>query len=122
MIKIYLSNSPSFAALEVYIVDIEEHSKKKRIVSFDGAGGLIAKPFDDFELPPPTMRLSGEYANDFLKGFAEAASERGIKLESDLKREGKLEAVQEHLADMRKLVFSDPIKTGNEQEPKEPIR
>lgn len=42
--------------------------------------------------------------SDMLKAFAELASGKGIKLESDLKREGQLEATKYHLEDMRKLL------------------
>ena len=45
--------------------------------------------------------------DEMIKGFAELANEKGLKLESDLKREGKLEATEKHLEDMRRIVFKD---------------
>lgn len=52
--------------------------------------------------------IPADIFDEMLKGFAEMASEKGIKLESDLKREGKLEATERHLEDMRRLVFDQP--------------
>jgi len=53
------------------------------------------------------MEIPTNIFEEMLKGFAELASEKGIKLESDLKREGRLEATTKHLEDMRTLVFKD---------------
>jgi hypothetical protein len=53
------------------------------------------------------MEIPQDVFDEMLKAFAEMASDRGIKLESDLKREGKLEATAKHLEDMRALVFKD---------------
>jgi len=58
------------------------------------------------DLPPGClMEIPRDVFAEMLKGFAEMANERGMKLESDLKREGKLEATEKHLEDMRTLVF-----------------
>ena len=40
-----------------------------------------------------------------LKALGDAIAGMGIKLDSDMKREGILEATKYHLEDMRKLVF-----------------
>jgi hypothetical protein len=60
------------------------------------------------ELPDECfMDIPSEIWEEMLKGFAELASDKGIKLDSDLKREGLLEATKFHLEDMRSLVFSN---------------
>lgn len=54
------------------------------------------------------MEIPRAVFNEMLKGFAEMANEHGLKLDSDLKREGKLEATERHLEDLRTLVFKLP--------------
>lgn len=57
-------------------------------------------------LPPEcVMEIPRDLFGEMLKAFAEMASDQGMKLDSDMKREGRLEATERHLEDMRNLVF-----------------
>ena len=60
----------------------------------------------------PTMRLSQEIAGQFFKALADALSNRGVRTENDNRLLGMLEARNEHLQDMRKLVFKDNSLTA----------
>lgn len=54
--------------------------------------------------PPPSMSFHPEVAQEFLTAMAQALDDRGIKVDSQAKVEGKLEATQHHLEDMRGLL------------------
>ena len=54
----------------------------------------------------PTLKIPGEECRSFLASMAEALREKGIKPEES-KLEGKVEALQNHLKDMRRLVFKE---------------
>ena len=91
-------------SISFYVVDEDEITKKRYLVQFTGE---LPKRIElsGYDEVSPSFRLNGISGNEFLKEMAERAAERGIKLESDLKREGKLEATEKHLEDMRKIVF-----------------
>ena len=53
----------------------------------------------------PTFRIRGrDLGNSLLKQLADALSEVGIRTDHDYKIQGKLEAVQYHLEDLRTLL------------------
>ena len=54
----------------------------------------------------PTMSVTGEFADEFMQAFAEELASHGIKTDNDHKIAGLLEAKNDHLEDMRKLVFN----------------
>lgn len=99
MLKIFIQSVDY--GYETEIAFIEEKCNGKR---------FIAKPvnleFKELETGDlPTLRLSNVVAEQFLKGLAEALDKQGIKTENDFKIQGLLEAKENHLEDMRKLVF-----------------
>jgi len=74
----------------------------------------MAKPMVlDFEeidyqnkgIPEPSLKLTNNFAQPFLKALAEALDKQGVKTENDFKIQGLLEATKYHLEDMRKLTF-----------------
>ena len=88
-----------------------------RVVFIVGDDGVFKTAFNfatdtTYTIKPGEALPKGCYMNiprnvfaEMLKGFAEMANDQGLKLNSDLKREGKLEATERHLEDMRRLVF-----------------
>lgn len=114
MIKVFINSRDFMTGLRFYIVDQNEFDQKRYLLRF-GKYNITREEIQDYAADvEPTFCLGEVAANEFLKGMAERASERGIKLESDLKREGKLEAVQIHLSDMRRIVFKEEPKEGKE--------
>jgi hypothetical protein len=59
---------------------------------------------DDSCVVTPTMRISGDLAPTFLKAFAEALDQRGVKTDSDAKLAGTLEATRIHLVDTQNML------------------
>lgn len=63
----------------------------------------------------PTFKIGRIDRQEFIKSMAEIAEDLGVKtdaqLAQDKKYEGKLEATQYHLEDMRRLVFKEPMTT-----------
>lgn len=105
MIKVFLEKSAWKDSLSVYIFDYDEISGKRYLIQF-GKHHTSLKEVQPYSGNiEPSFRLDGHSSQGFLKAMCEAAADWGIKLESDLKREGKLEAVEKHLKDMRQLVF-----------------
>ena len=52
----------------------------------------------------PTLVLDGFWAEEFLRAFAEALDEKGIRTDKDARIEGNLEATRYHLEDLRTLL------------------
>jgi hypothetical protein len=97
--KVFIGTSVMRSGMDFYLVT---EKMGKRFLLLDS--GLVE--ISEYEpTPKPTFHLNDVESFELLKSFAETAAEKGIKLESDLKREGKLEATERHLEDMRKLVF-----------------
>lgn len=113
MIQVHVDNAPNFAGVRFWIIDrhgVDGKIYQIRFGKHHTTLELIGEDSGAFELPPPTFTLAGDVAHQFMKQMAELALARGIKLESDLKLEGRLAAVEAHLADMRRLVFHDEMK------------
>ena len=79
--------------LEVYIFRILPHSKIEMVTSNN-----TVEIQDDGAVREPTLRLDHEQ----LQAFADALNNKGINPKKEYV-EGKLEATEKHLADMRKL-------------------
>lgn len=105
MIRVYISQGDPLNGLSFYVVDQNEFDGKRYLLQFGKYNVTREEVEEGAQTHAPTFHLNTDAALQFIKSIAERASERGIKLDSDLKREGKLEAVQLHLEDMRKLVF-----------------
>jgi hypothetical protein len=116
MIKVYFQKETWACKLSVYIIDRFRSNGKSYLLHF----GKFNNSWDELseleERPEPTFILSGMDANELLKSLADSISDMGVKTESDFKIQGKLEATEKHLEDMRKLVFNrkklEPIRTG----------
>lgn len=83
----------------------------------DGENGsrYVVKPISldltavkEVEMIETTFRIRETKAIEFIKSMAELAEEMGIKTDKQISEErkyqGKLEAVEDHLLDMRKIV------------------
>lgn len=71
-------------------------------------GPLVLKPVTFEAIHRDEMiRFSGvtQEVNDFLRAFADAAWERGIKPTAFTDHQGELAATQRHLDDFRKMLF-----------------
>lgn len=73
------------------------------ILSFEKDGRPTFTKWERGAIIPPSMMLTMEE----LKALGDAIAELGIKTDSDMKREGLLEATKFHLEDMRRLVFKE---------------
>lgn len=105
MIEVRLSQPAHRTSLDIYILDRDALTGSMSVLHF-GKHNVTMVPLKEGDLyAEPSLSLSEGKGHEFLKSMAEAAASFGIKLDSDVKREGKLEAVQAHLEDMRKLVF-----------------
>ena len=95
----------------VKVIFLEE-AQYRGVYNFATKKGFTLAPGE--EIPSEAvLEIPSNVWKDMLKGFAEIANEEGLKLESDLKREGKLEATERHLSDLRtllKLPKSNPKK------------
>lgn len=64
----------------------------------------------DTDIIEPTFKINDWTAREFIKSMAELAEELGIKTDMQIneerKFEGKLEATEKHVEDMRKLAFT----------------
>lgn len=105
MIEVFIDNRPYRSGLDFYLVDKNEFDGKRYILRQGKYNFSLEEITEHAELTEPTFHLGEKAGLEFMKSMAEKAAAMGIKLDSDLKREGKLEAVQAHLEDMRKLVF-----------------
>lgn len=65
---------------------------------------------DSSALHEPTLRVDSDVAGDLLDALLEEMGRKGIKTQEDSRVEGRLEAMSEHLNDMRQLVFERRIK------------
>ncbi len=106
MIEVHFGNRPGFLTLDIYILDRDQINGKMYLLQFgkNKTDMMEIHPYAA-EIAEPTFRLAHDKGNEFLKAIADAAAQRGIKTDPDLKREGRLEALEAHLADMRRLVF-----------------
>lgn len=72
-----------------------------------GPDGEKTKLPTDGSYTQPTLRIN----QDFLPLLAEALNRKGIQLPEKAFTEGKLEAMTDHLSDMRRLVFEPGTET-----------
>lgn len=99
--KIYHSENYDRFTISVAFVSLE--GSIRTIWNFAKGIATVVQPGD--LLPKECiMEIPNNLFDEMIKAFAEIANEKGMKLESDLKREGKLEATKYHLEDLRKLL------------------
>lgn len=75
------------------------------ILQFDRQGVSI-KRCDRGAAGEPTAMVDAREMREIVEGFVEYARSQGFKSADESYAKGKLEAVENHLADMQKLVFS----------------
>jgi hypothetical protein len=68
---------------------------------------LVFEPIGECEVVKPTIELSNEFAYDFLQALTDALNNEGYVPKEKSFLEGKIEATEKHLEDMRKLVFKN---------------
>lgn len=59
---------------------------------------------DGTALHGPTLRIPYMLSEEFLKAMAEALDEKGIKTDNDAKIAGTMEAMRDHLKDLRQML------------------
>ena len=99
--KAQLVQKPGMFGYDLYIFYKAPNGKIGYVVS-----GNIIKEIergDSIDIPP-TLHIEGE---EMAKAILEVFSNQGIKIDKG-HTEGKLEATEKHLEDMRRLVFEEP--------------
>lgn len=118
-IEILIRRQPATLMCDVFLYsDCRSLSKGDVIAfyNFDDKGNIVVthKVYDHgvshMEDIKPTMTLPEYLLRSFIAGFANKAKQEGIKNNDDSFVKGKLEAVSEHLKDMRALVFKPEQK------------
>lgn len=112
MIKIYLRRQPHTAITDVFIEAQGGEVGRGSIIGHfnfqeDGQSIISHEVYEpgvaqDFK---PTFILGEMDLRELIQAFAALAKEEGIKLPDESFAKGKLEAISEHLKDMRSLVF-----------------
>lgn len=107
MIKVHFQNEEYADLIKVYIVDHFRQDGKSYLLQFGKFNNTWVE-LKECKIPPePTFRFRGIEKTEFLKAMADAIAEIGIKTDSDFKIQGKLEATEKHLEDMRRLIFKN---------------
>ena len=90
---------------EILIYIFERIGNKTRVIE---PVQLVTKEIglDPNEKMEPFLRLDHRFSSGFLKAFAKAIDEEGIKTDSDAKIQCTLEATKFHLKDLRMLLFN----------------
>lgn len=112
MIQVYINKPVMMDAVDFYIIRIDQNSGKRYLLTLGKHNQQMVELKEYQETPEPTFRLSGGTSTEILKALADALDQQGIKTDADSKIEGKLEAVNQHLEDMRKLVFGEKINAN----------
>ncbi len=84
-----------------------------------GENGEVAKlakpvtlefhPWDEKKINDPTMIMSPNFGNDFLNALRNMLEKEGFRSTKEDQMEGKMNAMKDHLRDMRRLVFKDKV-------------
>ncbi len=89
------------------------------IIYHDRSSGKmqVAKPvtiefgdwINEFKLPEPTMRMDGIFGKQFINAMGKALEKDGFQSTKEDQMEGRMNAMKNHLDDMRQLVFKDKV-------------
>lgn len=109
MIKVYISKPPMGDYTDFYIVRTDSYTGKRYLLQFGKHNQQFVELKEYEEACEPTFRLGGAESSEILKALADALDQQGVKTDADSRIEGKLEAVTQHLTDMRILVFGEKI-------------
>lgn len=102
MLKVYFNFVDYSNELQIYIIEEKPDGTRyfaKPIKPFE------MKKHEEGEIEDPTMRFTDHIASSFLDALKLEMERHGIKPDSDFKIQGKLDATEKHLDDMRRLVF-----------------
>lgn len=99
--EVHIKDEPYFDRVEIYVVR-KAHDGMWFMHPDMNSEELVPK---GGALPGPTLRMS----KFLFQAFVDAIAEKGFKPTQGSFNEGKLEAMSEHLTDMRRLVFEDKI-------------
>jgi len=102
--KVYLDYSNYNRDLKLWIVD--DKSERRKLLNYDYKNEKwISTDIEEGVLGlEPSLNLPGRMGEEVMQAIVEAFNERGIKPESGNKTEGKLEATEKHLEDLRMLL------------------
>lgn len=109
MMKVYIDNAPFQNCCRIWF--IEETGTERLVLQWDGKFWKRVKADNGVEIEP-TLLIPFFWGMDFLKIFADAINNLGIKPDSVSIAEGELKAVKVHLEDMRRLVFRGESRHG----------
>ena len=121
MLHVYLRREPWSLRTEVYIEGHSDHVHKGDVISainFNEKGESIAtthvyEPGMVIERKP-SFTMDERDIRELIQAFAVLAKEEGVRLPDESFAKGKLEAMSEHLKDMRELVFKPVEISGTE--------
>jgi len=99
--KIKIVDNPCKVDRDIYIFRRADYEKTE-VIGWDEKGRCIGTIFPPGEVFPPSISLSPET----LQNLADELNNMGIKPQKGF-LEGKLEATDKHLEDMRRLVFKN---------------
>ncbi|MBD3387410.1 MAG: hypothetical protein GF414_00515 [Candidatus Altiarchaeales archaeon] len=96
--EIAASNLPMYGAVEFYL---RQRDPKEQI--WYAAKPVVMERLEDEERPRPFMTLEIEVVQQLM----DALWRIGVRPSEGVPSEGQLEAMREHIADLRKLVFDE---------------
>lgn len=105
MLQVFIQDNFSQGKTEIYVKS--ERNSKEYFYHQEKSG----EPWTEVEIEnqgvvdsiKPLLSVPHRMREDFLKAFIKAASDVGVKPESESHLEGKLKATELHLTDMRNL-------------------
>lgn len=115
-IKVLVNRQPASLMCDVYLYSDHQQLNLGDVLffySFDAEGSLIETkrvwaPGESMVVGiVPTFVIPESFLRSFIAGFADLAKKQGVPLKSEAYSQGKLEAITDHLKDMRALVFKD---------------
>lgn len=109
MIEIHADQEYGSASFSFWIIDRRGIDGKSYVIRFGKHHSTLEETIPG-EHCEPSFRLGADVGHQFFKQMAELALKRGIKTAQDEKMEGRMAALEAHLADMRRLVFHDEMR------------
>lgn len=100
--KVYIDYSDFGRDLKLWIVD--DNSERRKLLHYENGVWIASDIEGGASEQEPSLKLPGRLGDEVLKAMVEAFNARGFKPESGLKVEGRLEATERHLDDLRVLL------------------
>ena len=105
--KVSIGCDPSFLGTRVFLY--EDKPDGRYIVK---PQEWVTERLDYGLMPEPTFRFDERGGDEFLHSFADALAEAGFRPDEMKANNKQVEAIKEHLTDMRRLVFDNKEKMG----------